>query len=169
MAVLKLTRHINAPRSIVFALATDVSAWANQAAGDERIEMLTEGPLRIGSRFRKTRKIFGHASVEVIEVTGLDAPNRLTRQAKTSGALLTIEYKFLPDISGTLVELTVGAKARSVVSRLLLPLAWLLRRPWERMLEAELESLKRVAEERAAAQWQTDPVAAIQGYETSGA
>ena len=167
MPVLKLARHINAPREVVFAIAVDASRWAERIDGIERIEMLTDGPLAVGSRFRETRKMFGHEAVEELEVTAFDAPNRFTLKANSCSALFISEHEFVPDISGTLVELTIRTKATRLAVRLLAPLAWLMMRPMKKCLRADLDALKRIAETQAADEWQIDPAAAIRGYETS--
>lgn len=169
MAILKLARHMNAPRDLVFQIATDAAHWAERIPGIERIEMLTDGPLGVGSRFRETRRIFGHESVEDLEVTAFESPHRFALQAYSCGALFISEHEFVPDISGTLVEMTVRTKPLRFFVRLLAPLAWLMMRPMKKCLASDLEALKEAAEKRAADQWQTDPVAAIQGYETSKA
>jgi uncharacterized membrane protein len=169
MPVLKVARHINAPRDLVFQLATDISQWPQRIACIDRIEMLTDGPLRVGSRFREARKMFGQEAVEEMEVTGFEPPHRFKLQAESCGVLFISEHEFRSDISGTLVELTIHTKPLKFYVRLIAPLAWLMMKHMKKMVAADLEALKRIAEKRAANEFQTNPEAAISGYETNKA
>lgn len=164
MAVLTMQKHVNAPPETVFRVATDLDNWSDFIRGIERIERLTDGPMRVGTRYRETRKMFGKESTEEFEVTGFDAPREFAVQAYTCGALFVSRHRFVPDISGTLVELTLESKPQSIIARLMAPLGKLMMGSMKKLIDADLDDLKAIAEQRAAADWVINPQAAINGY-----
>jgi len=167
MAVLRVVKHVNAAPAVVFAVATDLEHLADFIHGIERIEQLTEGPMRVGTRFRETRKMFGRECTEEFQVTAFDAPHRFTLEANTSGVLFASAHRFIPDIAGTLVELTLTMTPVSRLAKLMKPLSGLMLAPMKKCIEADLEDLKAIAEQRASADWQINPDAALHGYESS--
>ena len=72
----RLTETIQAPLDRVFALANDIDRAMEWLPGGVRIEKLTEGPVRLGTRYRETRRILGRDDTEIYEVTAYDPPNR---------------------------------------------------------------------------------------------
>ena len=67
MAGITASLRIEAPVSTVFALATDLDGWAGRIKAITRIEKLTPGPVRVGTRFKETRKMFGKEATETME------------------------------------------------------------------------------------------------------
>lgn len=66
---------INAPMEKVFALVADIDRAGEWMPADARVERLTEGPLRVGSRYRETRPVMGRIDTEEYEITVFDPPN----------------------------------------------------------------------------------------------
>ncbi len=58
MAKFKLTTRVKAPAEKVFALFSDFSNVAGRIAGITKVEVLTAGPIGVGTRFRETRMMF---------------------------------------------------------------------------------------------------------------
>jgi carbon monoxide dehydrogenase subunit G len=73
---IRISETIHAPVERVFALTNDFDRAGEWLPSGVKVERLTEGPLRVGSRYRETRKILGRLDTEVYEVTVLDPPNR---------------------------------------------------------------------------------------------
>jgi hypothetical protein len=167
MAVLRVVKHVNAAPELVFGVATDLEHLADFIRGVERIERLTDGPMRVGTQFRETRRMLGRECSELFEVMAYDRPHCLVTQATCCGAVFTNEQRFIPDIAGTLVELTLTTKAVSLLARLMQPLGALMMGSMKKCIDADLEDLKAIAEQRAAADWQINPEAALRGYESS--
>ena len=49
-----IEQYVNAPRERVFATATDLRRAPEVISGIQSLEVLTEGPIRKGTRFRVT-------------------------------------------------------------------------------------------------------------------
>jgi hypothetical protein len=150
---LRLTKHIDAPPEVTFAVAADVARWPETIRGIERIELLTDGPIGAGTRFRETRTMFGRQAVEEITLTAFGPPHSFTLEALSCGARIVSVHRFIPDIAGTLVELTCSTKAESLRARLLAPLGWLLFKVMAKPIDADLEDLRKAAEARAPVDW----------------
>lgn len=73
---IRISETIHAPLAKVFALANDIDRAEEWLPAGVRVEKLTEGPTRVGSRYRETRKILGRLDTEIYEVTVYDPPNR---------------------------------------------------------------------------------------------
>lgn len=71
-----ITETIKAPLERAFALTNDIDRAMEWLPAGVRIEKLTDGPTRLGSRYRETRRILGRDDTEIYEITVYDPPNR---------------------------------------------------------------------------------------------
>lgn len=106
---------LDAPPERVRAAALDLEAFGRWMPGLVRIERLDgegPGPLRIGSRWRETRKMYGREASEVFEVRALaDDHWALSvdgRQGTTGKGEFHFEYRLAPEGHGT--RLTLHAR-----------------------------------------------------------
>lgn len=151
MRSLLIETRIAAPAERVFALSADIPAFSDVVAGIERIEMLTEGPVGPGTRWRETRVMYGKSQTEEMEITGFDPPHRIRIEADTHGAHYVSTYRFTPQTGGTRVELEFAARPMTLVARVMSAILWRVMAPsLGRMLESDLRDLKRAAESRGA-------------------
>ena len=116
--------RIAAPPEKVFAVASDFAGAAERIDGILRVEMLTPGPLAVGTRFRETRKMFGKEASEEMTVVELDAPRRYVLLAESHGSRYRSELRFEPEGAGTEIvmtfrgePLTLAAKVMSVLMK----------------------------------------------------
>jgi hypothetical protein len=70
-------RIVGAPPVAVFSVVSDIRTWPLFIQAVAGIEMLTRGRLRVGTRFRAQRVMFGRETTEVLEVAELERPLRL--------------------------------------------------------------------------------------------
>lgn len=124
MPGITITETIAAPPEKVFARATDFPNAANIIQGIEKMEMLTEGPVEVGTRFRETRKMFGKLATEEMEVKTLDPPRMYALGAESHGSRYHTEFRFEPVGDGTRVTmefqgepLTMFAKVMTVMMK----------------------------------------------------
>ena len=115
---------IAAPPETVFAAASDFANAPQRIPGIVRVEMLTPGPVAVGTRFRETRRMFGKEASEVMTVAELEPPRRYVLLAESHGSRYRSELRFEPEGSGTEVVMTfrgepqtLAAKVMSVVMR----------------------------------------------------
>ena len=137
---------IAAPPERVFAIATDLPHLARTVSGIESVEILTDGPVGEGTRWRETRIMFGKRASEEMWVTGFDPPRSLTVEAESHGAHYISEFRFEPEGSGTRVALVFSARPVSFAGRLFSILGAAMFGSVRKALERDLEDVKRAAE-----------------------
>ena len=88
MTTVTVATVVAAPVAQVFDMFTDIEHVAQRVANIQKIEMLTVGGLRLGSRWLETRAMLGHQDTVEMEVTAFEqtARTRLptTRPARGS-------------------------------------------------------------------------------------
>jgi carbon monoxide dehydrogenase subunit G len=122
-----VTEVIRAPLARVFDLTNNIDRAMEWLPKGVRVEKLTEGPLRLGARYRETRKILGRDDTEIYEVTVLDPPRR--SEVTADGAQGTAGrglFRFRVDFAAegadaTRVSLTASATRLGCVGVLLGP------------------------------------------------
>lgn len=105
-------RRVAAPPERVWSVLTDIEHGADVISGIERIEMLSEGPFGVGTRWRETRRMLGREATEEMWVTASETPTRYVVEAESNGTHYTSEFTLTPRGTGaTSVRLTFGAEA----------------------------------------------------------
>ncbi len=147
MRSVRIEIRIEAPAERVFALSSNVPGFGDVVRGIERIEMLTDGPVGTGARWRETRVLFGKAATEEMRITGFDPPRSLRIEADSHGAHYVTTYRFTPNDGGTDLEMDFSARPRSFLARLMSAVfGRAMLSSVRKALEADLRDLKRVAE-----------------------
>jgi carbon monoxide dehydrogenase subunit G len=90
-------RRIAAPSAQVWEALTGIEDTPRVISGIERIEMLSESPFRVGTRWRETRLIFGKEATEELYVTACEAPARYVVESDSRGVHYTSEFTLTPE------------------------------------------------------------------------
>jgi hypothetical protein len=117
MSAARAHRKIAAPVERVWAAATDVAGACDRMSGVERIELLTDGPFRVGTRWRETRVALDRTATEEMLVVECEVPRcfvlEVTGGDTVSRSVTTLEP------AGPVVGALLGAlAARAVLSTL---------------------------------------------------
>lgn len=151
MAGITITRDVEAPAEVVFDLATDFPHLAEWIQAIDKIEVLTDGPIGVGTRFRETRTMFKREATEEMEVTAFERPEHIALFAESHGCRYRTDYQFRPteDGKGTQIELRFQAEPRTLVAKVM---AFVMR-PMTKLILNEcgkdLDDVKAAAEARA--------------------
>jgi uncharacterized protein YndB with AHSA1/START domain len=137
----EVTIHLNRPVEQVFAFLADtgkVSTWQSNLI---ELKPLTEGPLRVGSRFREIRRLGRKESEIQGEITVFE-PNKRFETKTITKPQVTVSYSFEAENGGTrlkhkFVMLTTG------LMRLLEPL---IAGSIKKESASDFETLKRILE-----------------------
>jgi uncharacterized protein YndB with AHSA1/START domain len=89
-------RRIAAPAERVWQALTDLDGMPAVLGGVERVEVLTEGPFAVGTRWRETRRMFGKQATEEMRVTVCEPPSRYVVEADSHGAHYVSEFALSP-------------------------------------------------------------------------
>lgn len=137
----EFTLHLNRPVDQVFAFLADyqnLSTWQSDLIENEQ---LTEGPLRVGTRFREVRRTGPGKSEIQGEITDFEPNKRFSTRTSTKPQV-TVSYSLEGENGGTrlnykFVMLTSG------IMRLLEPL---ITGPMKKDTESDFQKLKHILE-----------------------
>lgn len=116
----EVTIHLDQPVERVFAFLMDTSKLSIWQSNLIKLETLTEGPLRTGSRFREVRRIGGKESEIQGEITALESNRRLETRTM-SKPQAKVRYLLEPEQAGTRLHYTFTLETGGLM-RLLEPM-----------------------------------------------
>ena len=95
----------------VWDVLTDVAHADQTLRGVTRVEVLTDGPYGVGTRWRETRRMFGANATEEMQVTAAEAPSRTVVEADSRGTHYVTEFSVVPtDRDVTRLRMTFTAE-----------------------------------------------------------
>lgn len=141
-----MTRRIAAERERVFDVFSDLRHAAGRIAAIKRLEVLTEGPIRKGTRFRETRIMFNREATEEMEIVDFLPGRSYTVQCLSCGVLWSSTFRFEAAGGETEVSLDMSCKPKTFFARLMSPLGRLMAGGMLKCVGQDLEDLKKFAE-----------------------
>ena len=142
MTRLEIERTINASPAIVFERCSDFANSADTVEGIAKVEMLTDGPVGPGTRFRETRIMFGREATEEMEVEAYEPPRRYTLIAESHGARYHSEFLFEEVPQGTHVKLTFDATPVTLFAKIMAVLTKPMQKKVYELLCKDLDDIK---------------------------
>jgi len=137
----EVTIHLNRPVEQVFSFLMDTGKLSTWQSNLIKMEQLTEGPLRAGSRFREVRRL-GRRETEIQgEITAFE-PNKRFETKTLTKPQVTVSYSFEAEAGGTLLK----HKFVMLTSGLMRLLEPLIASSIKKESELDFETLKRVLE-----------------------
>ncbi len=146
MVEFTVRKHIEAPLDKVFSVATDIPRWPERIRGIEKVELLTDGPMALGTRFRQTRTFLNRQATEEMEVTAFDPPNAYAVGNEIHGSRFHTEVRFTANGSGTDVELRFEATPVSAMAKVMAGMLKPMLASVSKALEDDLEDLRKQIE-----------------------
>lgn len=116
---LSLERTIHAAPQTVFAVQSDISNWADLVPAITKVEMLTDGPVQVGTRFRETRVMFGKEATEEMEIVEFNAPTNYVLHAESHGSKYRSEFRFEPAPDGTKLIFNFEAEPQTTFAKVM--------------------------------------------------
>ncbi len=147
MKGIEVSEWIDAPAARVFDLMTDMRAWPSVIRAIERIEVLTEGPMGVGTRFRETRRMFGKDATEEMTVTGWEPGRSYTLGCTSCGVELASMVRVMPEGVGSRLSMRTEGRAVSLGAKLMSGvMSWMMSGVMRRCLAQDLADIKKAAE-----------------------
>ena len=146
-----VSRRVAASPERVWHVVTDVPSAATVLSDVRRVEMLSQPPYGVGTRWRETRVMFGREATEELYVTAADAPRNTVIEAESGGTHYTTTFTIEPDGEGsTLAMEFAGEPVNASVWQGLLWKAFgqLGLKAVSKAMRRDLDNLAAVAEQR---------------------
>ena len=145
-----LTRRVEAPIAAVFDIFSDIPRADEMINDIIEIEMLTDGPVGVGTRWRETRMMFKRKATEEMEVTAFDRGRSYTVGCESCGCEYESTWRFESEGDATLVEFEMGYRPVTFMARVMSPLGRLMMPMMKKCFEKDFQALKTLAESGAA-------------------
>ena len=143
MTTVTVKEQINAPPEAVFAVVTNHAALPDIVSGIKSIQVLTDGPVGIGTKIRETRVMFGREASEEMEFTQFDPPHSFLLEAYNHGAHYRTAHQFDPVGQGTLVTVTFAASGTNFFAKIMSAVMGpLMKKTLARLLQQDLADIK---------------------------
>ncbi len=143
---------VKADPDTTFRVFADIPNTATMIAGIDSIEMLSEGPVGIGTRWRETRIMMGKVATEEMWVTGFDPPRSYVVEAESHGTHYHSRYDFEPAEGGTRVTLRFEGRPQSIAAKLMTIVGYLFMGQIRKMLAQDMADAAAHAESTRSAQ-----------------
>lgn len=145
--MITVSKRIHAPVERVFEVFTDLRAAPERVQGIKALEVLTDGPIGKGTRFRETRVMFGKEATEVMEITEFRPNEMYAVEAESCGCHYRSELHFRGDGGATDVRMTFGGTPLTTGAKIMGALmGWMMKGACRKAMDQDFEDLKQVAE-----------------------
>ena len=126
MATLTVSNEIAAPLDRVFQTFTDIEDGPTRVSGIKKLEMMTPGPVHIGTRWLETREVMGRLDTAEMEITSFERNRMYTITHYKARVRIDTTFRFEPTDGGTKVTVEFGLDSGGLPPGLLAPLGWVL-------------------------------------------
>jgi uncharacterized protein YndB with AHSA1/START domain len=124
MTTVTVATEVAAPIERVFDAFTDLDHSAARVANIRKIELLTVGGFRLGSRWLETREVLGQLDTAEMEVTAFERNRTYTITHHKAGARIDAVFTFQPLGGGTRVQVEFALRSHGLPPGVLAPVRW---------------------------------------------
>jgi hypothetical protein len=110
---IELAKTVAAQPIDAFTIVTNVADWPGIISSIKRIEVLTPGPLRAGTRLREQRTLFGRNRAQELEIAAIERPRRLRLWADDPDLAYELDH-MIDAIFGGGCRITLAFRTRPV-------------------------------------------------------
>ena len=139
---MSLSIDIDAAPEQVFAVVADVENSPERIQWYEKVEMLTEGPVDVGTKWRETRRMNNRQSVEEWEMTAFESPVSFSAYCNSHGYDIDWTMRVEPIGNGSKLTLNMTTRPRTLLGKLMTPIEWLMSGMMLSIVRKDLESTK---------------------------
>lgn len=146
LATVTSSIEVKATPERTFAAFTDLRNAAGRVRGIKKLDVLTEGPIGKGTRFRETRVMFGREATEEMEITDFQPGRSYTVGGISCGAEFATTFRFVPADGGTRVDIEMAIRPISLFAKLMSPLSGMMMGPMKKCVETDMDDMRKIAE-----------------------
>lgn len=150
MADFTLTVPVHAPAQAVWDVITNIADTPGVIPAITRIEMLTDGPFRVGTRWNETRRIGSREETITLEVVECDPPRTCTLRAVAAGIEYRTGFTLTPVPDGTTLALRAISRPINLAGRAMWLLSPIMTRVMKKLMRQDLDRIKAHVESASA-------------------
>ena len=150
MTTVTVATVVAAPVERVFGVFTDVEHGAERVSNIQKIEMLTVGGVKLGSRWLETRDVVGRPESVEMEVTAFERNRTYTITHQKAGARIDAVFTFEPVDDGTRVQIEFILGSHGLPPGVLAPVRLAIANTVRDVIGHDLEDLKAFIEQQSA-------------------
>jgi uncharacterized protein YndB with AHSA1/START domain len=150
MTTVTVATVVAAPVERVFGVFTDVEHGAERVSNIQKIEKLTVGGVKLGSRWLETREVLGHPDSAEMEVTAFERNRTYTVTHEKAGARIDAVFTFEPVDEGTKVQIEFILGSQGLPPGALAPVRLAIANKVRDVIGHDLEDLKAFIEQQSA-------------------
>ena len=151
MAPIKISQQVDAPVDVVFDVFSNIPDASETIAGINKIEMLTDGPVGVGTRWKETRTMLGKECTEEMGFSEFERPNRYVVEAESCGCHFATEFSFREQGGGTQVTMEMASRPLTLMAKLMTPIGFLMKGTMVKCMKQDIADCKQAAEAKSAA------------------
>lgn len=141
-----VSTSVRASQERTFELLSDFANAPTRIRGITRVEVVTPGPVRPGTRFRETRRMFKREATVEMEILSIDPPRSYVVGCDTCGSRYRTEFDVAANDSGATISATFNVEPISFFAKLMSPLMRPMLKACARACEEDLADIKRALE-----------------------
>ena len=149
MTTVTVATEIAAPVERVFEVFTDLEHSAARVANIRKIELLTVGGPRLGTRWLETREVLGREDTAEMEITAYERNRTYTITHHKAGARIDTVFTFTPDGDRTTVRVEFDLQGSGRPPGTLAPVRWAIADKVRDVIGHDLANLKDFIERRS--------------------
>ena len=138
-----ICRRIDASPEVVFRTFTEIEKAPERIRAIEKVDLLTEGPIGVGTRFIETRRVRGRRVRVEMEITRFEEDEGYVVRCSSRGCDITSAFVMFADGNATKVELALDCEPKTWLARLRVRF---LLGPMRRAFDRDFQALQAVAE-----------------------
>jgi len=154
MKPLLCTHRSSAPPDRMWAMASDFANAADRIKAITKVEMVTPGPVGVGTHFREWR---GRQMVDM-EIAAWSPPRSYSLRGYAVGTEFVSEIRCVPDGPGTRLEMEIHVRPETFGAKLLSPLLALMTKSMVKSCSKDLADIAAAAERADGATGEARPV-----------
>ena len=145
MSTITVTKHIEAPKELVFETISDIQNFSQAVPDIKNVEFLTEQKYGVGTKFKETRDMNGREASTILEVTELVENAHIRLVSDTMGTVWDSVFTVERREDGTELTLIMDAKAYKFLPKIINPL---MKSFMKKALEKDMVAVKKYCESK---------------------
>jgi uncharacterized protein YndB with AHSA1/START domain len=149
MSTYTTSKFVQASPERTFDAFTDLERAPEVVEAIQALEVLGDGRIGVGTRFRETRIMMKRETTEEMVITAFERPQSYVVEAEACGSAFATTFRFVPENGGTRVDLEMNARPITFLAKLMSPLSGMMMGACMKQLRGDMDAMAAVAEDKA--------------------